>query len=101
VTRAGRAEDGDPGSHHERAGPDVGRTAARPAPPPPRPARRADPAAGLEQWQDTEAALTRLYRYAEARAIDAIDCYLADKRGKRIWSRRLLLVVIPRAGCAP
>jgi hypothetical protein len=23
VTRAGRAEDGDPGSHHERAGPDA------------------------------------------------------------------------------
>ena len=31
------------------------------------------PAAALEQWQDTEAALAQLYRYAEARAIDAID----------------------------
>jgi SMODS and SLOG-associating 2TM effector domain 2 len=59
------------------------------------------PAAALEQWQDTETALTQLYRYAERRAIDAIDWYLADKRGKRIWSRGLLLVVIPRAGCAP
>ena len=45
------------------------------------------PTAGLEQWQDTEAALTQLYRYAEGRAIEATDWYLADKRGKRIWSR--------------
>ena len=52
----------------------------------PRPARRRRrrdlrpgpfPTAGLEQWQDTEAALTQLYRYAEGRAIDAVDWYLA------------------------
>jgi hypothetical protein len=30
----------------------------------------------MEQWQDTEAALAQLYRYAEGRAIDAIDWYL-------------------------
>jgi SMODS and SLOG-associating 2TM effector domain 2 len=62
------------------------------------------PAAALEQWQNTEAALTQLYRYAESRAIDAIDWYLADKRGKRIWSRGLRLVVIrlsPRRPPAP
>jgi SMODS and SLOG-associating 2TM effector domain 2 len=52
------------------------------------------PTPALEQWHDTEAALTQLYRYAEGRAIDAIDWYLADKRGKRIWSRGLRLVVI-------
>src|SRR5215216_3529753 len=58
------------------------------------------PAAALEQWQDTETALTRLYRYAEARAIDAIDWYLADKRSKRIWSRglRLLVILLVTAG---
>ena len=77
----------------------------------------------MEQWQATEAALTQRYRYAEGRAIDAIDWYLADKRGKRIWSRGLRLLVIllvtagglqplldaaaaassasPPAGCAP
>jgi SMODS and SLOG-associating 2TM effector domain 2 len=52
------------------------------------------PTAAMDQWQDTEAALTQLYRYAEGRAIDAIDWYLADKRGKRIWSRGLRLVAI-------
>src|SRR5215211_2706551 len=58
------------------------------------------PTAGLEQWQDTEAALTQLYRYAEGRAIEAIDWYLADKRGKRSWSRglRLLAIVLVTAG---
>src|SRR5215211_903403 len=58
------------------------------------------PAAALEQWQDTETALTQLYRYAEARAIDAIDWYLADKRSKRIWSRglRLLVILLVTAG---
>ena len=58
------------------------------------------PTAAMEQWQDTEAALTQLYRYAEARAIDAIDWYLADKRGKRIWSRglRLLVILLVTAG---
>jgi hypothetical protein len=48
----------------------------------------------MDQWHDTEAALTQLYRYAEGRAIEATDWYLADKRGKRIWSRGLRLVVI-------
>jgi hypothetical protein len=52
------------------------------------------PTATMDQWQDTEAALTQLYRYAERRAIDAADWYLADKRGKRIWSRGLRLVAI-------
>jgi len=58
------------------------------------------PTAGLEQWQDTESALTQLYRYAEGRAIEAIDWYLADKRGKRSWSRglRLLAIVLVTAG---
>ena len=58
------------------------------------------PTAGLEQWQDTETALTQLYRYAEGRAIEAIDWYLADKRGKRSWSRglRLLAIVLVTAG---
>jgi hypothetical protein len=58
------------------------------------------PAAGLEQWQDTETALTQLYRYAEGRAIEAVDWYLADKRGKRSWSRglRLLVIVLVTAG---
>jgi SMODS and SLOG-associating 2TM effector domain 2 len=58
------------------------------------------PTAAMEQWQDTEAALAQLYRYAEGRAIDAIDWYLADKRGKRIWSRglRLLVIVLVTAG---
>jgi hypothetical protein len=58
------------------------------------------PTAAMEQWQDTEAALTRLYRHAEGRAIDAIDWYLADKRGKRIWSRglRLLVILLVTAG---
>ena len=31
------------------------------------------PTAAMEQWQDTEAALTQLYRHAEGRAIDAVD----------------------------
>jgi hypothetical protein len=48
----------------------------------------------MDQWQDTEAALTQLYRHAEDRAIDAVDWYLQDKRGKRIWSRGLRLLVI-------
>ena len=58
------------------------------------------PAAGLEQWQDTESALTQLYRYAEGRAIEATDWYLQDKRGKRIWSRglRLLAILLVTAG---
>jgi hypothetical protein len=58
------------------------------------------PTAGLEEWQDTEAALTQLYRYAEGRAIEAVDWYLADKRGKRGWSRglRLLAIVLVTAG---
>jgi SMODS and SLOG-associating 2TM effector domain 2 len=58
------------------------------------------PTAAMEQWQDTEAALAQLYRYAEGRAIDAIDWYLADKRGRRIWSRglRLLVIVLVTAG---
>jgi hypothetical protein len=80
-----------------------------PGPAGPRPERRRRrrdlragpiPTAALEQWQDTEAALTLLYRYAEGRAIDAIDWYLQDKRGKRIWSRglRLLVIVLVTAG---
>jgi SMODS and SLOG-associating 2TM effector domain 2 len=80
-----------------------------PTPAGPRPERRRRrrdlragpiPAAGLEQWQDTETALTQLYRYAEARAIDAIDWYLGDKRSKRIWSRglRLLVILLVTAG---
>ena len=58
------------------------------------------PTPALEQWQDTEAALTLLYRHAEGRAIDAIDWYLADKRGKRSWSRglRLLAILLVTAG---
>jgi hypothetical protein len=58
------------------------------------------PTATMEQWQDTEAALTQLYRYAEGRAIDAADWYLDDKRGKRIWSRglRLLVILLVTAG---
>jgi hypothetical protein len=52
------------------------------------------PTAAMEQWHDTEAALTQLYRYAEGRAIEAADWYLADKRGKRIWSRGLRLLAI-------
>jgi hypothetical protein len=79
-------------------------TAAKPRPD--RRRRRRDlrpgpfPTAGLDQWQDTEAALTRLYRYAEGRAIDAVDWYLADKRGKRSWSRglRLLAILLVTAG---
>src|SRR5215217_2782882 len=59
------------------------------------------PTAGLEQWQDTEAALTQLYRYAEGRAIEAIDWYLADKRGKRSWSRGLRLLAIVLSPPAP
>ena len=79
-------------------------TAAKPRPD--RRRRRRDlragpfPTAGLEQWQDTEAALTQLYRYAEGRAIEAVDWYLADKRGKRSWSRglRLLAILLVTAG---
>jgi hypothetical protein len=58
------------------------------------------PTAAMEQWQDSEAALTQLYRYAESRAIDAADWYLQDKRGKRIWSRglRLLVILLVTAG---
>lgn len=58
------------------------------------------PTAATEQWHDTEAALTQLYRYAEGRAIEATDWYLQDKRGKRIWSRglRLLAIVLVIAG---
>jgi hypothetical protein len=52
------------------------------------------PTAAMDQWHDTEAALTQLYRHAEGRAIEAIDWYLQDKRGKRIWSRGLRLLVI-------
>ena len=58
------------------------------------------PTAAMEEWQDTEAALTQLYRYAEGRAIDAVDWYLQDKRSKRIWSRglRLLAILLVIAG---
>jgi hypothetical protein len=58
------------------------------------------PTAAMEQWQDTEAALTQLYRYAEGRAIAAADWYLQDKRGKRSWSRglRLLVILLVTAG---
>ena len=58
------------------------------------------PTAGMEQWQDTEAALAQLYRYAEGRAIDAVDWYLQDKRGRRVWSRglRLLAILLATAG---
>ncbi|HEV2824795.1 MAG TPA: SLATT domain-containing protein, partial [Actinomycetota bacterium] len=58
------------------------------------------PTAAMEQWHDTEAALTQLYRYAEGRAIEATDWYLQDKRGKRVWSRglRLLAIVLVTAG---
>ena len=74
----------------------------------PRPARRRRrdlragpfPTAAMEEWQDTEAALTQLYRYAEGRAIEAVDWYLQDKRSKRIWSRglRLLAILLVIAG---
>jgi hypothetical protein len=78
----------------------AGGAAARPATAPPRPAGRAHPGAALEQWQDTEAALTLLYRHAEGRAIDAIDWYLQDRRSKRVWSRglRLLVILLVTAG---
>jgi SMODS and SLOG-associating 2TM effector domain 2 len=58
------------------------------------------PTAAMEEWQDTEAALVQLYRYAEGRAIEAIDWYLQDKRSKRIWSRglRLLAILLVIAG---
>jgi hypothetical protein len=58
------------------------------------------PTAAMDQWHDTEAALTQLYRHAEAKAIEAIDWYLQDKRGKRIWSRglRLLVILLVTAG---
>jgi ABC-type multidrug transport system fused ATPase/permease subunit len=58
------------------------------------------PTAAMEEWQDTEAALTQLYRYAEGRAIEAVDWYLQDKRSKRIWSRglRLLAILLVIAG---
>jgi hypothetical protein len=80
-----------------------------PTPAEPRPDRRRRrrdlrpgpfPAPGMEQWHDTEAALTQLYRYAEGRAIEATDWYLQDKRGKRIWSRglRLLAILLVTAG---
>ena len=80
-----------------------------PAPAGPRPDRRRRrrdlragplPTATMEQWQDTEAALTQLYRYAEGRALDAVDWYLQDKRGKRLWSRglRLLAILLVTAG---
>jgi SMODS and SLOG-associating 2TM effector domain 2 len=52
------------------------------------------PDQALHQWQDPEAALALLYRHAEARAIDAVDWYLEDKRGKRAWSRALRVVAI-------
>ena len=52
------------------------------------------PEQALQQWQDPEAALALLYRHAEARAIDAVDWYLEDKRGKRAWSRGLRVVAI-------
>jgi SMODS and SLOG-associating 2TM effector domain 2 len=52
------------------------------------------PDQALQQWHDPEVALTLLYRHAEARAIDAVDWYLEDKRGKRAWSRGLRVVAI-------
>ena len=52
------------------------------------------PDQALQQWQDPEVALARLYRHAEERAIDAVDWYLEDKRGKRAWSRALRVVAI-------
>ena len=53
------------------------------------------PTAGLDQWQDTEAALTQLYRYAEGRAIDAIDWVPGRQAGQAE------LVPGRRAGCGP
>jgi hypothetical protein len=52
------------------------------------------PEQALQQWQEPEAALALLYRHAEGRAIDAVDWYLEDKRGKRAWSRGLRVVAI-------
>jgi hypothetical protein len=52
------------------------------------------PEQALHQWQEPETALALLYRYAEGRAIDAVDWYLEDKRGKRAWSRALRVAAI-------
>src|SRR4029450_11661713 len=95
-------------------GADSGHVAARTAPAPPGPAPRAVPHRRPRAVADTEAALTRLYRHAGGRASDAITWYLANKRGKRSWSRGLRLAAIVlvtagalassacrRAGCAP
>lgn len=70
---------------------------------PPRPAGGAIPDQALHQWQDPEVALALLYRHAEARAIDAVDWYLEDKRGKRAWSRglRVVAILLVIAGGAP
>ena len=84
-------------------------SAEEPRPSGPRPDRRRRrrdlragpfPTAAMDQWHDTEAALTQLYRHAEGKAIEAIDWYLQDKRGKRIWSRglRLLVILLVTAG---
>jgi SMODS and SLOG-associating 2TM effector domain 2 len=58
------------------------------------------PEQALQQWQDPEVALALLYRHAEGRAIDAVDWYLEDKRGKRAWSRglRVLAILLVVAG---
>src|SRR5215212_9287508 len=67
---------------------------------PPVPIHRGTPLGFPGPLRSTEAALTQLYRYAEAWAIDAIDWFLQDKRGKRIWSRglRLLVILLVTAG---
>lgn len=58
------------------------------------------PIATTEDWRDPAAALAGLHEYAERKAIEAIDWYLADKRAKKTASRtlRALAILLAAAG---
>jgi hypothetical protein len=58
------------------------------------------PVVTAADWQDPAAAIDALYRRADATATSVIEWYLADKRGKKRWSRvlRALAIALVAAG---
>ncbi len=62
------------------------------------------PVATPEDWRDPGATMTVLYRHAEATAMEAIDWYLRDKRGKKRLSqtlRALAILLVAAGGLQP
>ena len=55
------------------------------------------PFATPDDWRDPNQAFTTLYRHAEGKAIETMNWYLRDKRGKKRWSRALRALAIALA----